>query len=389
MMTRFRVRNYKCLKDVDVPLTPIHVVIGANDAGKTSLHEAMRSLFLAAQVDDLTDAFPGNWKGRDLVWEKARDPDSNASDIEFEAEWQIQGKPSSYELVVTFYEEERKHSACCREIIKIDSEPSRLSELSGNYTNIRADWRHSRLGDDTRSEIARGLHGVHMYRFDPNEMKTPSALNSDRKFQLECNGFGLSTLLDDLLGYDPDLFASIRNEFCESFPQFRSVRIETVQAASRKHDKTGSYIQSLEQGKGITFETQHGTRLHASQVSDGAILFLGFLALTHLPDPPRLLLIEEPELGVYPQRLEDVIKLLRKLTTGNSQAPQIVMTTHSPYVLSFFEPEEVTLMSRVDESTVRARPLRDAPNIRERMGSQFYLGELWYNLTEEELFGDG
>ena len=68
-------------------------------------------------------------------------------------------------------------------------------------------------------------------------------------------------------------------------------------------------------------------------------------------------------------------------------APQIVFTTHSPYVLSFFQPEEVTFMSRGDDGAVRARPLREAPNIRERLEG-FYLGELWYNLSEQELFAD-
>ena len=35
------------------------------------------------------------------------------------------------------------------------------------------------------------------------------------------------------------------------------------------------------------------------------------------------------------------------------------------------------------------RPLRDAPHIDERLGDgEFYLGELWYNLDEEELFQD-
>ena len=71
--------------------------------------------------------------------------------------------------------------------------------------------------------------------------------------------------------------------------------------------------------------------------------------------------------------------------------PQIIMSTHSPYILDSFEPEEVTFLSRPPDDPngpVRARPLRDAPNIRERMGGEFYLGELWYNLSEEELFGE-
>ena len=38
------VNNYKCLVGVDFPLTPIHVIIGQNDSGKTNLLEAMLAL---------------------------------------------------------------------------------------------------------------------------------------------------------------------------------------------------------------------------------------------------------------------------------------------------------------------------------------------------------
>ena len=43
-LSRFGVKNYKCLGDIDIPLTPIHVLIGPNDSGKTSLLEAMAAL---------------------------------------------------------------------------------------------------------------------------------------------------------------------------------------------------------------------------------------------------------------------------------------------------------------------------------------------------------
>ena len=142
-------------------------------------------------------------------------------------------------------------------------------------------------------------------------------------------------------------------------------------------------------GKGIYFETKNGRSIRAQQASDGAILFLGFLAITSLPEPPNLILIEEPEKGVYPKRLEEIVKLLREVVAGTpeSSRPQLILSTHSPYLLSFFAPEEVTFMSRCRSGGVCARPLRDAPNIRERMDGEFYLGELWYNLSEEELFG--
>ena len=73
-------------------------------------------------------------------------------------------------------------------------------------------------------------------------------------------------------------------------------------------------------------------------------------------------------------------------TKAQREVPQIILTTHSPYVLSEFTPEEVTLMSRVEDNVI-ARPLRDSPNIDKRLGGgTFYLGELWYNLDEKTLF---
>ena len=41
MITRFRVQNYKALRDVTLDLTPMHVLIGPNDSGKTSVLEAL------------------------------------------------------------------------------------------------------------------------------------------------------------------------------------------------------------------------------------------------------------------------------------------------------------------------------------------------------------
>lgn len=98
-----------------------------------------------------------------------------------------------------------------------------------------------------------------------------------------------------------------------------------------------------------------------------------------------MLLIEEPENGIHPKRLIEVAKLLRQFVEREENAPQIIMTTHSPYLLSEFQPEEVTLMRRQPDGSAKAFPLRDAPHIHERMGDGFYLGELWYNLNEEDL----
>ena len=68
MLNRFHVENYKCLRDVTVPLTPIHVLIGQNDAGKSSLLEALYAFFRSSDFA-LPEAFSGHWLGDDLVYE--------------------------------------------------------------------------------------------------------------------------------------------------------------------------------------------------------------------------------------------------------------------------------------------------------------------------------
>jgi predicted ATPase len=388
MIDSFYVNNYKCLVDVRLPLTPIHVIIGQNDSGKTSLLEAILALSRSAN-QQIDHAFSGEWQDRDLVYEGAEKPI-----IQFEVRFDANGgeslSPMTYHLDVDF-----GGGRPCRRIDEWSDNADRIPipERARGWTGVgrRVDLEPSPLRDHLDS-LAAQLGPASLYRFGPQLMAIPAAIDPRRKFRLDPDGFGLATLLDDILGYDPELFLKLRRDFCEYFPQFRSVRIETVDALRREFSEQGKHSTSPTTGKGIFFETIHGRGIRAQQASDGAILFLGLLALIHSPQPPKLLLIEEPEKGVYPKRLEEVIGLIRRLLEAPSgvSAPQIIMTTHSPYLLSSFHPDEVTLMvRRGGTGSVEARPLRDAPNIEERLGNgEFYLGELWYNLSEEELFAD-
>ena len=80
-LSRFGVKNYKCLGDIDIPLTPVHVLIAQNDSGKTSLMEAIAALYgsLRRPVEEL---FPQPWQGRQLVWFDSLEPA-----LEFRGQW--------------------------------------------------------------------------------------------------------------------------------------------------------------------------------------------------------------------------------------------------------------------------------------------------------------
>ena len=103
------------------------------------------------------------------------------------------------------------------------------------------------------------------------------------------------------------------------------------------------------------------------------------LTLTRLPAPPTMLLIENPEQGLYPPWLGDVLGPLKE--AASRPFSQVIVSTHSPAVLNFFRPEEVTLLvrpaARPDGPPI-ARSLQSLETVRRRMASRkVKLGELW------------
>ncbi len=77
-------------------------------------------------------------------------------------------------------------------------------------------------------------------------------------------------------------------------------------------------------------ETGIATPISAERVSDGTLRFLAMLAALFAPNPPPLLCLEEPELGMHP----DALSLLADLLKEASTRMQIVVTTHADALLS-------------------------------------------------------
>jgi predicted ATPase len=107
----------------------------------------------------------------------------------------------------------------------------------------------------------------------------------------------------------------------------------------------------------------------ASEMSEGLLYFLGFAALQYCGS--SLLLVEEPENGLHPSRIRDVMEILRKI----SESVQVVIATHSPLVINELKPNEVTVVTR-DESGTHCKPIGETPGFADP--SKIYaLGELW------------
>jgi predicted ATPase len=368
MITRLRVKNFKALRDIELEFTPIHILIGPNDSGKTSILDVLAAI--CRSVDHaLADAFLGAWKGTELVW--AGQPDSPVSiDVDFD-----DSIITGYGIRVLFGMRDRQVTTVA-ELVRKGRECLELEPIE-NTTWVRRAIHHPGQHADELKAVAKLLAGVQYYNWDPRMLALPVAPDSKRQFRMESNGFGLALCLDEILSFDRERFIELERRFTQVFSDIRSIKLVQEMAYRAPIDNRDK-VTMLHQadGKGLYLELKKGGRLvPASQASDGTLLVLAYLSMLYLPQPPRLLLVEEPENGIHPKRLADVLGVLRDLLHEKSHT-QIVLTTHSPYVLDLFKPEEVTLCTKLDTGEIKATRLSDSPMVREQL-DVFTLGEIW------------
>ncbi len=110
----------------------------------------------------------------------------------------------------------------------------------------------------------------------------------------------------------------------------------------------------------------------ATRLSDGTLRFLAILAALFAPAPPRLLCIEEPELGMHP----DALGLLAEVLVDASKRMQLLVTTHSDVLLSAFSDriDSVAVCENAGGGTILRR--LDADRLSFWL-SKYKLGEIW------------
>ncbi|MBK8100646.1 MAG: AAA family ATPase [Planctomycetes bacterium] len=119
-----------------------------------------------------------------------------------------------------------------------------------------------------------------------------------------------------------------------------------------------------------------------TQVSDGSMFTLALLLLAYQSPPPDLVAIEEPERGLHPYLLGQMIDTLRKLATGQigPKPVQILVATHSAELLEFVAPREVRFFRRdkeAGETIVEQAPTDDENWLQTLREYDDSLGDLW------------
>jgi predicted ATPase len=129
----------------------------------------------------------------------------------------------------------------------------------------------------------------------------------------------------------------------------------------------GGIVQTYVKERGIQ------EPIPAIRLSDGTLKYLCLMAILLHPDPPPLICIEEPELGLHPDALTIVADALKEA----SERSQLIVTTHSEALVNALsdEPEAVVICERGTDGGTQFRRL-ESKDLDEWL-AEYRLGELW------------
>ena len=128
----------------------------------------------------------------------------------------------------------------------------------------------------------------------------------------------------------------------------------------------------VEGGNAQIFLQEKNGPIPASRLSDGTLRYLFLLALLYDPNPPPLICLEEPELGLHPDMLPTLARLLREA----SERTQLIVTTHSPILIDALSdtPESILVCEQTEEGSTIQR--LDADELKPWL-EKYRLGQLW------------
>lgn len=185
-----------------------------------------------------------------------------------------------------------------------------------------------------------------------------------------------SDIRNDVLEEDFSNLGLFLNRLKTRFPAAKKAILNGLKDL---YDGIHDFDVLMEGGTVQVFFTEGDFVIPATRLSDGTLRYLCLLAILCDPDPPPLICIEEPELGLHPDILPKVADLLR----AASERTQIIVTTHSDILVDAMTetPEAVVVCSKLHGQTIMERLNPD--DLGEWL-KKYRLGQLW---TKGEIGG--
>lgn len=335
MIENVIIKNFKSIRDLELPLTNLNVLIGSNGVGKSnfiSFFEMAKAIF-----EQRFGSYTLDKGGIDNLLYRGR-----------KISKEIYGLMDFKNTNAFFF------------TLKPAQSNKGYIDNTGDFFNKRGESTKDYLGQWHRtfwdsaveeSNLMGKMYGrayylnsylrsFTIYHFHDTSSSSPMRGQceiNDNSF-LRDNGSNLAAYLYMLKQTDEKAFRLIEGTIHSIAPYFKRFNL-------RPDPVTPSKI-SLEWE-----EVNSDMYLNGYSFSDGTIRFIALATLLLQSKLPEVIIIDEPELGLHPAAINKLAALIKRA----SKSSQIILSTQSTNLVNCFEPENIIVVDREDEQTVFKR----------------------------------
>lgn len=328
MIERVRIQGFRCIAELTLPVSPLTVIHGPPDSGKSSILDAIALLMQTWRRPVLPvpeDVAPICGSVEELA------SHLRGGELKVNLEGWYEERRFEYGLALTA---RAPRDAIASERLVVEDHSLLEAGPAGlPSTGLRSMLaRHRELAWLMRALDCRGP-----LRWTPRRLAAPSPLAMDEGWQHD--GFGLATAVDQVRDRcAPEAWSRIEAAFRRLAPFAGSIRLVT-------HPRIRA-LRGHEPGKQLKFAVPGAPVLvPATQVGVSVLYALAYTLLGHLHGHPALVLIDDFDLYLHEDQIPDVLAILRAIGAASPET-HVVATARRRSSLNALEPREIVELSR-------------------------------------------
>jgi predicted ATPase len=332
----FRLKNFKSVLDSGtIKFTPLTVFIGDNGSGKSSLIEGLETLQSIA-LDGLDTAMQ-RWRGIEHIWHKTA---LGEAKTKFDKESGVFRLNRTISFDIQAVQETKMQQL----FLEVGAENTSLDQIwaSGFVGSKKDKFRFSLSNTDllTKTIQAREIRNWQFLEFSTQSMGLPTPQRrTSGSVRLARNGSNVAEYLLSIRDLDDQAFRGILETLMYVLPYAKDLQPTITSELERS-----VYLQL----------TESDYKIPGWLLSSGTLRVLALLCVLRHPNPPPIVFIEELENGLDPRTLNLIVEEIRRVVENGTV--QVVITTHSPYLLDLLSLSQIIVVERVNGEPVFTRP---------------------------------
>ena len=382
MLTRLEISGFRSIDKLELDMLPLTVLIGPNGSGKSNLLDVF-DLLSAAASGSMSEAIAARG-GFDVIRFRGAVQDKVHLSFEFDSRGTFHQEGCNVQYKLDLRAKEKV--ACVGfEQVLVGPKPGHVEQMvvaqaklgDGLFRNVLSGAKEEPKGLESPSELA--IFQVRDQTAHPTPYNLARELSAWRVYPPVSTGRDAPVRRAQLLraglrvARDGGNLASVLHAIQNQQPAVWEDLLDVLKTVSPGFHHLSF---SSEGGDGTIvlrwwedpFSKDYG--FSANLLSDGTLRLLMILAILLSPDPPPLICIDEPELGLHP----DWVKVIGELLQSAAKRTQLIVATHSPELVSKVQPSQVVVVEKENGRTIANRLSDDDFT---HWLDQFRLGDLW------------